>query len=222
VIEGGYETCIEVGNAMINMYSKCGAVGDARKVFDGLTDKSVVSWTSMLDAYSSHGYGKEALRVFRHMQQDGVKPDEVTFVSVLTACSHAGLLHEAREAFFSMSLDHGIAPKPSHCACMIDMFARVGRLDEAERFLCNMPFKCGVVEWMALLGACRSRGDVQRAERAAEQILALDPRCSGAYINLWSIYTDDDRVDDAARLKARMIHHGVDINLDRKPTCGKS
>lgn len=209
LIEGGFDSVVEVGNALVNMYSKCGCVEDARKVFDNTPNRTVVSWTAMLDAYASHGYGKEALQVFRRMQQDGVKPDEVTFVSVLTACSRAGLIMEAREHFFSMSLNHGVSPNSSHYSCMIDMFGRVGRLDEAENFIKKAPFNVGVVEWMALLGACRNYGDVERAERAAEQVLVLDPQCQTAYVVLSNIYSMASRWDDVARLKTQMEQYGV-------------
>ncbi|KAI5069887.1 hypothetical protein GOP47_0016188, partial [Adiantum capillus-veneris] len=213
LIEGGFDSVVAVGNALVNMYSKCGCVEDARKVFDKTQTRTVVSYTAMLDAYASHGYGKEALAIFRRMQQDGVTPDEVTFVSVLTACSHAGLILEAREHFFSMSLNHGIKPNSSHFTCMIDMFARIGRLDDAETFIKKAPFNVGVVEWMALLSACRNVGDVERAERAAEQVLILDPLCRAAYAILSNVYSKAGRWDDVARLKTRMEQHGVEKQI---------
>ncbi|KAH7440346.1 hypothetical protein KP509_04G103400 [Ceratopteris richardii] len=209
LVEAEFSLVVEVCNALINMYSKCGCVEDARRVFDSMKTFTVISWTAMLDAYALHGRGKEALEIFRRMQQDGGKPDGVTYVSLLTACSHAGLIREAREHFFSMYLNYGIKPNSSHYSCMIDMFARVGRLDEAEKFTKNAPVNVGIVEWMALLGACKNYGDLERAERAAEQVLMLDPSCRTAYIILSNIYSMAGRWDDVASLKKRMEQYDI-------------
>ncbi|MCO5605384.1 hypothetical protein L7F22_059572 [Adiantum nelumboides] len=213
LIEGGFDSVKEVGNALVSMYSNCGCVEDARKVFDKTQIRTVVSWSAMLDAYASHGYGKEALDIFRRMQQDGVKPDALTFVSVLTACSRAGLILQAREHFFSMSLSHGIKPSSSHIMCMIDMFAGIGRLDEAETFIKKASFNVGVVEWVALLDSCRNVEDVERAERVAEQVLILDPLCLAAYAVLSDVYRKAGRQDDIARLKTRMEQHGLEKQI---------
>lgn len=209
LIEGGFEQVEAVGNALINMYAKCGGAGEAHSVFIMMTKRNVVSWSAMLAAYALHGHGKDALRLFERMKQEGVKPDEITFVSVLTACSHSGLLDEARQYYSSMSRDYGIVPNSSHCSCMVDLLGRAGRLDEAEDLINKMPFKAGVVEWMALLGACRNYADVARGKRAAEHVLDLDPKCSAAYVVLSNIYGATGRWAEAAKLRTLMVHQGV-------------
>lgn len=195
VMSCGFGSDDAIGNALVNMYSKCGSVDDAWRTFDNLTNRDIVSWTTMVAAYAHHGHAKEALNVFQRMEDERVTPNEISFLSVLSACSHAGLVDQALCYFASMSRDHGIAPNSSHYGCMIDLFSRVGLLDEAEDFMNKMPGQPGVVEWMTLLGACRNYGDMKRGRRAAEHLLELNPLCKAGYVVLSNTYAASGRED---------------------------
>uniref|UniRef100_UPI0040747504 Synthetic PPR-DYW protein n=1 Tax=synthetic construct TaxID=32630 RepID=UPI0040747504 len=215
VIKSGFESDVFVGSALIDMYAKCGSIEDARKVFDKMPERDVVSWNAMIAAYAQHGHGKEALQLFQQMQQEGVKPSEVTFTSILSACSHAGLVDEGHHYFESMSPDYGITPRVEHYGCMVDLLGRAGRLDEAEDLIKSMPFQPNVVVWGTLLGACRVHGDVERGERAAERILELDPESAAPYVLLSNIYAAAGRWDEAAKVRKLMKERGV----KKEPGC---
>jgi pentatricopeptide repeat protein len=170
----GFEAETAVATAIFDMCAKCGSLQEASKMFDNMPERNEVSWSAMIAAYSRHGRGKQAILLFERMLAAGCRPNEVTFVSVLYACSHAGLLEEGRRWWHAMRCDHGIAPIPDHFDCMIDLYCRTGRLEEAEDLIADMPVDPTAVSWMTLLSACRSKTDLCRAARAAKRILDLD------------------------------------------------
>ncbi|XP_077234852.1 tetratricopeptide repeat (TPR)-like superfamily protein [Tasmannia lanceolata] len=208
-IKIGLEVDLSVANSLIDMYAKCGSLNDAQKLFNLMRNSDVVSWSSLIVGYAQFGYGKEALELFRDMQSLGVKPNHVTFVGVLSACSRVGLVDKGLHYYKTMESDYGVAPTREHCSCMVDLLARAGCLREAERFIDQMTVEPDVVVWKTLLAACRIYGDLELGKRAAESILKLDPYNSAAYVLLCNIYASAGCWDDVARLRKLMKSGGV-------------
>ncbi|KAL3835308.1 hypothetical protein ACJIZ3_010044 [Penstemon smallii] len=167
------------------MYAKCGCMDGALKVFRSMSEHNVVSWTTMIMGYAQNGHSKEALEIFKEMRLKGVKPNHITFICVLYACSQGGFVESGLKYFSSMSQDYGIVPLEDHYACMVSLLGRVGRIKEAEELILEMPLKPGVLIWQTLLGACRVHGDMDTARRAAEHVLALDENDSSTYL-MWN------------------------------------
>lgn len=205
----GLEVDLAVANGLIDMYAKCGNLNDASNVFKLMNNPDVVSWSSLIVGYSQFGYGNQALELFREMRALDVKPNHVTFVGVLSACSHVGLVDEGYHYYKTMETNHGIIPTREHSSCMVDLFARAGRLKEAESFINQMSFDPDIVVWKSLLAACRICGDVALGKQAAENILKLDPSNSAAYVLLCNIYASTGSWDDVARLRKLMKTKGV-------------
>lgn len=195
---------LAVGNALVYMYAKCASMADARHVFDRMVQRDVISWTTLIRGYSQYGSGEDALEVFEQMKREGVQPDELTYVGVLSACSHAGLIDEGRHYFDSLSRDHGLKPTIEHYGCMVDLLGRAGHLEEAEDVIKNMPLKAGAPIWGALLGACKIHGNLAMAERAAEQCLRCQPYDAGVYVLLSHMYAEAGEWASVAKLRKLM------------------
>jgi pentatricopeptide repeat protein len=187
----GFEGDTAIATAIFNMYAKCGSIQEALQMFENMPEKNEVSWSAMIAAYSRHGHGKEALLLFDKMLGAGCQPNEVTFVSVLYACSHAGLLEEGRKWWYAMRYDYGITPIPDHFDCMIDLYSRMGQLEEAEDLIKDMPIDPTAISWMTLLSACRSKTDLCRGARAAKRILDLDASDPSPHPILHNLYYID-------------------------------
>jgi pentatricopeptide repeat protein len=187
VIKSGWDSNVFVGNSLIHMYAKCGSLEDALKVFNKMPSRDVVTWNAMIGGYAIHGHGKEALKQFEQMCEEGVQPDDITFVCLLSACSHSGLVHEGLCFYSSMSTAYTISAKLKHYTCMVDLLGRAGHLHEAENMLKAMPCKPNAGVWRALLGACRIHGNVEMGERVAKQVLELEPENAEA-ICCYQIY----------------------------------
>ncbi|XP_010277183.1 PREDICTED: pentatricopeptide repeat-containing protein At3g53360, mitochondrial [Nelumbo nucifera] len=196
-------------NGLIDMYAKCGALGNAQRLFNSMSNPDVVSWSSLIVGYAQFGYGEEALNLFRNMRSLGVKPNHVTFVGVLSACSRVGLVEEGCYYYHTMETDHGILPTREHCSCMVDLLARSGHLIEAEEFIKQMPFDPDIVVWKTMLAACRTYGNVEIGNWAAENIMKLDPSNSAAHVLLCNIYASAGMWDDVARVRKLMKRNGV-------------
>ncbi|CAK9193539.1 unnamed protein product [Sphagnum troendelagicum] len=189
VIKSGWDSNVFVGNSLIDMYAKCGSLEDALKVFNKMPSRDVVTWNAMIGGYAIHGHGKEALRQFEQMHEEGVQPDDTTFVCLLSACSHSGLVDEGLRFYSSMSTVYMISANLQHYTCMVDLLGRAGRLHEAENMVLAMPYKPQVAAWRALLGACRIHGNVEMGERVAKQVLELEPENAAGYVLLSNLYT---------------------------------
>ncbi|KAF7132186.1 hypothetical protein RHSIM_Rhsim09G0134200 [Rhododendron simsii] len=200
----GLETNVSISNALINMYAKCGNIDLARGVFNSLPHKSVVSWTSIIGACASHGHVDDALMLFSKMKQEEIMPNSFTFMAVLTACRHSGLVEEGRKHFESMRKDYSIGPGLEHCACMVDLLGRAGQLEEAYKFIQNMPSVPNSDVWGALLGACRIHGNLELAEIVADQLYRLEPQAVSVYILMANMYSEAGRWEDVARLRKLM------------------
>lgn len=209
VVRRGHHTDVVVGNAIINLYSKCGNVELAQNVFERISGRNVVSWSSMIAAYAQHGHGKEVLPMLQRMKREGVLPNQVIFKIILSACSHAGLVDDAHRCLDSMSKVYGVKPAGEHYDCVVDLFGRAGRLDEVEEFIAKMPVQPSLISWMMFLGACSRQADLQRGERAAHHVFEMYPECSAPYVILSNMYVAAGRDSDAERVIARMKCKGL-------------
>ncbi|XP_006851086.2 pentatricopeptide repeat-containing protein At3g05340 [Amborella trichopoda] len=198
-----------VGNGLVTMYSKSGSLNDSMRVFNEMNYRNQVSYNAMIAGLAHHGRGAEAVELFEVIEREGLEPNDVTFLSLLHACSHGGLVEKGFRLFESMYKDHGMSPRLEHYACMVDMLGRGGRLKEAKNFIDGMPYAPGAQVWQALLGACKIHGDTEMGEFAAKQLLSLVPEKSSAYVLMSNIYSFEGRWDEKARVMKEMRERGV-------------
>ncbi|KAK4748834.1 hypothetical protein SAY87_015420 [Trapa incisa] len=198
-----------VGNGLINMYSKCGDLMDSVKFFNRMPRRNLVSWNSMIAAFARHGDGLMALKFYEQMISQCVKPTDVTFLSLLHACSHVGLVGKGMEFLDSMQRDFGLVPRTEHYACIIDMLGRAGLLSEAKRFIMGLPLKPDVLIWQALLGACSIQGDSEMGKFAFEKLLSAAPENSAPYVLMANIFSSEGKWRDRARTIQRMKEVGI-------------
>ena len=206
----GLEENVYVGTSVVDMYSKCGRVEMARKAFRRIKEKNILSWSAMIAGYGMHGHGQEALEVFNEMRGSGLKPNYITFVSVLAACSHAGLLNEGRHWYNAMRKEFGIEPGIEHYGCMVDLLGRARCLDEAYGLIKEMKVKPDAAMWGALLNACRIHKNVELAEIAANRLFELDATHSGCYVLLSNIYAEAGMWKDAERIRVLVKTRGLE------------
>ncbi|KAK4793854.1 hypothetical protein SAY86_011848 [Trapa natans] len=183
----GNNNCIR--SSIITMYTKCGNLHDAYKVFEDIENPNIVCWSAMISAFQQHGYADHVIEYFEKMVQNGIFPDYITLVSVLSACSHSGKVELGFKYFNAMTELYGIIPGNEHFACMVDLLGRAGQLHEAKCFIQSMPIKPDSTVWGALLGACRKYGNLEIGREAAEKLFALEPNNSGNYILLSNMYS---------------------------------
>lgn len=201
IIECGLESDVFVGNALIDMYAKCGTLGDACDVFEKLHVRDVVSWNAMIAGYANNGQYKSAEQLFETMQGQGIAPTYVTFISLLAACSHGGLVLEGRHYFRVMSENCGLTPLIQHYICMVDLLGRAGRLDEAKDLVLEMPLCPDSTAWMALLGSCAKCGDSELGKHAFDNMVNSDWRRTSAYVLMSNIYAANYMWDDAQKVQ---------------------
>ncbi|XP_058760229.1 pentatricopeptide repeat-containing protein At2g29760, chloroplastic-like [Vicia villosa] len=212
-------------NAIIDMYAKCGALQTAMDIFFGMPEKNVVSWNVVIGALALHGFGKEAIEMFEKMRASGVCPDEITFTGLLSACSHSGLVDMGKHYFDMMNSTFGIFPDVEHYACMVDLLGRRGFLGEAISLIQKMPIKPDFVVWSALLGACRTYGNLAIGKQIMKQLLELGRYDSGLYVLLSNMYSESQRWDDMKNIRKILDENGIKkcraISFIEK-TCGES
>lgn len=208
--KNGFKNNIHICNTLIDMYIKCGCLEAADHVFEGMKERrTIVSWSAMIQGLAIHGKAKEALELFSEMIRTGMKPNGVTFIGLLTACSHMGLINEGRTFFSSMTRDYGIVPCIEHYGCMVDLLSRAGHLEEAHDFIKQMPIKPNAAVWGALLGGCKVHKNIEMAEEAMRQLHELDPLNDGYYVVLANIYSEAKKWEDAARVRKSMKDKGL-------------
>ncbi|KAL6855958.1 hypothetical protein ACP4OV_018760 [Aristida adscensionis] len=215
LLQLGFEASNSAGNALITMYAKCGVVKDAHLVFLVMPNVDSVSWNAMISALGQHGHGRESLELFDRMIAEGIYPDRISFLTVLTACNHAGLVDEGFQYFESMEKDFGISPGEDHYARLIDLLGRAGRIGEARCLIKTMPFEPTPSIWEAILSGCRTNGDMELGAYAADQLFKLTPQHDGTYILLSNTYSAAGRWVDAARVRKLMRDRGV----KKEPGC---
>lgn len=203
-VQRGLIQNLELANALIDMYAKCGSISDSHKIFVEMSYKSLVSWTSMMIGYGAHGYGKEAVQLFDEMVSSGVRPDQVVFVAVLSACSHAGLVDEGLRYFKSMVGDYNVTPDKEIYGCVIDLLGRAGRVEEAYDLIENMPFKPDESDWGALLGACKAHKLPHLGKLVAQRLLDLRPNTVETYLTLSNVYAAEGRWIEFAKMRKLM------------------
>ncbi|XP_048326552.2 putative pentatricopeptide repeat-containing protein At5g13230, mitochondrial [Ziziphus jujuba] len=204
-----YDKDVVVGNAIINMYAKCGSIKDARLVFDKLNKRDEVSWNAIISGYSMHGLGVEAIKVFEMMQKTNCKPNKLTFVGVLSGCSNAGLLDQGQAYFNSMAQDYGIEPSIEHYSCMIWLLGRSGHLDKAVKLIEEIPNEPSIMAWRALLGACVVHNNVELGRFSAERLLEMEPQDDATHVLLSNIYASARRWENVAFVRKNMKKKGV-------------
>lgn len=200
---------VTLGTALIDMYAKCGNMNKAMEVFWGMKEKNVYTWSSALGGLAMNGFGEKCLELFSFMNKEGVHPNEVTFVSVLRGCTVAGLVEEGRQHFDSMKKLYGIEPQLEHYGCIVDLYGRAGRLDEALNFINSMPMKPHAGAWGALLNASRMYKNMEIGELASRKIVELEAKNHGAYVLLSNIYADSKLWDGVSNVRRTMKAKGV-------------
>ncbi|PWZ23502.1 Pentatricopeptide repeat-containing protein [Zea mays] len=203
------EEDVYLGTALLDMYMKCGRVDEATAVFHRMGERDVHTWTAMIAGLAFNGMGKNALESFCQMKRDGFQPTSVTYIAVLTACSHSSLLDEGRLHFNEMRSLHKLHPQVEHYGCMIDLLARSGLLDEAMHLVQTMPMQPNAVIWGSILSACRVHKNIDLARHAAEHLLKLAPEEDAVYVQLYNIYIDSRQWADAKRVRMLMEERGV-------------
>ncbi|KAK9983914.1 hypothetical protein SO802_033439 [Lithocarpus litseifolius] len=181
---------ILVANSMVDMYLKCGLTEEAERLFSEMPVRNVISWTVMITGYGKHGLGKEAICLFNKMQLDNIEPDDVTYLAVLSACSHSGLIDECQEYFSRLCSDRRIKPRIEHYACMVDLLGRAGRLKEAKNLIESMPLKPNVGIWQTLISACRVHGDLDMGREVGDILLRMDGNNPVNYVMVSNIFAD--------------------------------
>ncbi|XP_010519672.1 PREDICTED: putative pentatricopeptide repeat-containing protein At1g68930 [Tarenaya hassleriana] len=200
----GVDTNLLVSSSLVNMYSKCGVTKDAWNVFLSLSVKNIVSWNSMIGGYAQNGEDLKALSLFEEMLRENLKPDNVTFVSLLSACNHAGLVEKGESYFNSMSGTYGLKPNLDHYACMIGIFGHSGNVKKAIDLINDMPYSPNSLIWSTLLSVCAKKGDIEHGETAAKNLFELEPSNAGPYIVLSNMYAKAGRWEDVASVRSLM------------------
>ncbi|KAF3441265.1 hypothetical protein FNV43_RR15178 [Rhamnella rubrinervis] len=206
---------VVLGTALVDMYAKCGALHLALQVFEKMRTRSVFTWNAMIGGLAMHGHGEEAIMLFDQMKGSKVVPDDVTFIALLGACSHAGLIDEGLEIFKTMKESFQIEPRIEHYGCVVDLLCRARLVEDALVFLENMPLKANSVLWATLLGACRTGGHFELAERVAKRVIELEPDSCGRYVMISNLYAGKSQWDNALGLRKQMKSKGI----EKTPGC---
>ncbi|KAF6173423.1 hypothetical protein GIB67_027118 [Kingdonia uniflora] len=197
-----------VGSALMDMYSKCGSIERALAVFNSASTRDVTVWTAMIAGFAFHGYGRSALNLFKEMLGH-LSPNYVTFVAILTACSHSGMVEQGLKIFNSMREKYGMEPGIEHYGCLVDLLSRAGRLFEAEDVIKKMPMKPSGAIWGALLNVSKAHRNMEMAETALRELLKLEPEKEGGYVLLSNVYADCGRWSYSYKIREIMESRGV-------------
>ncbi|CAM8971519.1 unnamed protein product [Rhodiola kirilowii] len=198
-----------LGTALIDMYAKCGNMPSAMTVFNGMKDRDVIVWNSVISGLALNGYDKATFAVFGQFEKSGFPPNRNTFIGLLCACTHAGLINLGRQFFSSMKNVYSLAPGVEHYGCMVDLLGRAGLLDEAHQLIKSMPMEANAVVWGALLAGCRMFKNSELAEIVLVKLVELEPWNSGNYIQLSKMYSATNRWEAAATIRSSMIENGI-------------
>lgn len=207
------ECDVVIGTALVNMYGKCGNVQQAFEIFNDMPEKDASAWTAMISVFALHGLGREAFDCFLEMQRAGVKPNHVTFVGLLSACSHSGLVEQGRWCFNVMKRVYSIEPQIYHYACMVDILSRARLFDEAVILIRSMPMKPDVYVWGALVGGCQMHGNKELGEKVARHLIDLEPHNHAFYMNLCDIYAKAGKYDAAKRVRNLMKERRIEAKV---------
>ncbi|GAV78346.1 LOW QUALITY PROTEIN: PPR domain-containing protein/PPR_2 domain-containing protein/DYW_deaminase domain-containing protein, partial [Cephalotus follicularis] len=200
---------ISVCNSILDMYLKGGLMDDAEKHFNEMPVRNLISWTVMITGYGKHGLGREAIRLFKKMQSQNIEPDDVTYLAILSACSHSGLIEESQEFYSSLCQNKQIKLRVEHCACMVDLLGRAGRIKEAKNLIDSLPLKTNAGIWQTLLSACRVHGDLELGREVGEILLRMDGNNPVNYIMLSNIYADAGYWKECQRIRELVKAKGL-------------
>ena len=209
LVRHGFGLDIVANTALVDFYSKWGRMEDARHVFDKMPQKNVISWNALIAGYGNHGHGEEAIEMFEQMLREKMKPNHITFLAILSACSYSGLSERGWEYFKSMSRDHKIKPRAMHYACMIELLGQEGLLDEAFALIRSAPFKPTANMWAALLTACRVHENLELGKFAAQKLYGMEPEKLNNYIVLLNIYNSSGNLKEAAAVVQTLRRKGL-------------
>ncbi|CAJ2674743.1 unnamed protein product [Trifolium pratense] len=213
-VRAGYDSDVHIGATLVDMYAKCGGIKHCYQVYNKISNPNLVCHNAMLTAYAMHGHGEKGIAIFRRMLADKVRPDHITFLSVLSSCVHAGSIEIGYECFYLMK-KFNITPTLKHYTCMVDLLSRAGKLDEAFQLIKNMPMEADSVTWSALLGGCFIHKEVSLGEIAAEKLIELEPGNTGNYVMLANLYASAGRWHDLAKIRELMNDRG----MQKSPGC---
>ena len=219
----GVQKNVELCNALIDMFAKCGDVDKALKLFRDMSGRTIVTWTSVIVGLAMHGRGLEAVSLFEEMIGTGVAPDDVAFIGLLSACSHSGLVENGRKYFDLMIKRFKIVPKIEHYGCMVDMFCRAGLVKEALEFVQNMPIEPNPIVLRTLISACRAHGELKLGESITKQLIRNEPMHESNYVLLSNIYAKMSHWEKKTKIRELMDKRGMKkipgstmIELDNK------
>ncbi|XP_075517936.1 pentatricopeptide repeat-containing protein At4g39952, mitochondrial [Primulina tabacum] len=210
--EKGFECNTTIATALVDMYSKCGNMKMAREIFDSMNDRDVISWNVMISCYGIHGMGKSAIEIFDQMEQSNIRPNELTFLAVLSACAHSGLAYEGKALFHKMK-EHNLIPTLKHFACMVDLLGRSGNLEEAEALILSMPIAPDGVIWGSLLTACKLHNNTDMGIRIAKQATKTDPENDGYYVLISDLYSSLGMWKEVERARLMIKDKGLRKSL---------
>ncbi|XP_004288384.1 PREDICTED: pentatricopeptide repeat-containing protein At3g14330 [Fragaria vesca subsp. vesca] len=200
---------VPVLNSLMDMYAKTGAIDYCKRVFDNMHSKDLTSWNTVLTGYAVNGFIEQGMVLFDQMVECGIRPDGVTFIALLSGCSHAGLTDQGRRLFDKMKLGYGISPTVEHYACLVDLLGRAGRIEEAIDVVETMPMKPSGSIWGSILNSCRLKGKVSLAERAATELFELEPNNPGNYVVLSNVYANAGMWEGVNRVRELMKERGL-------------
>lgn len=211
-VRNGILCDILVENALLDMYMKCGCLNYAQIIFEKMQIRNIISWNTMISGYGSHGHCTKAIELFEEMEKSEILPDDTTFLSLLSSCSHSGSIEEGHKIFESMNMRYRIVPKMEHYANMVDLLARAGKLNEAYSFTLRTPIEPDESVWLCLLSACRNYRCSEIGEVVADKLLKLKPRESGSYMQVLKFYMEMGLKDEAAKVRMEMKREGTTKN----------
>lgn len=200
---------VELSNALIDMFAKCGDVDKALGLFRSMGKRTIVSWTSVIVGLAMHGRGLEAVSLFEEMKQSGIVPEDIAFIGLLSACSHSGLVERGREYFSEMTNQFGIVPKIEHYGCMVDLLSRAGLVNEAVEFVGRMPMEPNPIIWRTLISACRVHGELKLGESISKQLISNEPMHESNYVLLSNIYGKMLDWEKKSKIRVAMGKKGI-------------
>ncbi|KAL5199968.1 hypothetical protein ABZP36_021171 [Zizania latifolia] len=200
---------IYVNTALLNMYNKCADLSSAQRVFNEMDVRNSVTWSAMIGGYGMQGDSAGSIDLFNEMLKDNILPNEAVFTSILSACSHAGMVTEGREYFDSMARHFNITPSMKHYACMIDVLARAGNLEEALEFIHSMPMKAGISVWASFLHGCYLHSRLEFGEEAIKKMMMLHPETPDLYVLISNLYTSYGMWDKSLAIRKWMQERGL-------------
>ncbi|WOK97083.1 Pentatricopeptide repeat-containing protein [Canna indica] len=204
----GQDGNVVLKTALVDMYAKCGCIDEALKVFGGVRDGDIVLWNAMLGGLAIHGHGLHTLELFERMKDKDIVPNEMTFIVVLCACTHTGMVEDGKKIFDSMK-DYGNEPQIEHYGCLADLLGRAGRVEEAEEVLLTMPMEPLASQWGALMSACRIHNNIEVGERVGKRLISLEPYDGGRYVLVANMYAENGQLEDAESIRNEMEENGA-------------